>query len=397
MRSSLKQLFRRRDSTASRAEPGPGQGAQVVMQGPDPHPEPHEHLPDNTQPVGTSPIKSFSTEYLGLQLANNSASHRDLGFTGELGGKWYAVYGDTLWCAQGVKNPANDTPGFHGMVRDAVSECTGDPLVVHDLNLNEQGRQQQFIPFNEIWGENITFGFGGTSLVETDARKTEGAVFYLVNANEGEGGLKGAGIARVNVTNGAPAVTQRLSSPDLPGYWWPADTTPRYGDQAAFRDPNSEYIYVWGGSPTSIKDWVGSAYVYLARVKACDAFELEKYEYYWGAQRGWKGRPLGVRDCNSNAAVMWNSGQGQLVWSKYFNCYIFVHLGPGSTDVFLRTASSPVGPWTPDVKVYTTEQIGLGLTYAGVAHPYLDESGKTLVISFTNNNNIEVIKVTFSE
>lgn len=35
------------------------------------------------------------------------------------------------------------------------------------------------------------------------------------------------------------------------------------------------------------------------------------------------------------------------------------------------------------------------MTYAGVAHPYLDPSGRSMVISYTNNNNIEVIKVTF--
>lgn len=37
-----------------------------------------------------------------------------------------------------------------------------------------------------------------------------------------------------------------------------------------------------------------------------------------------------------------------------------------------------------------------GQVYSGVAHPYLDESGKTLTITYTNHpNNIEGIKVTF--
>lgn len=72
--------------------------------------------------------------------------------------------------------------------------------------------------------------------------------------------------------------------------------------------------------------------------------------------------------------------------------------GPGSNDVFLRTAPSPEGPWSADVRVFTATPIGEGgLTYAGVAHPYLDETGRSLVISFTNNNNIEVIRVTFAE
>lgn len=140
---------------------------------------------DNTQAVGTNPVSKFSTQYLGFQHANNSASHRDLGFTGSLCGKWYAVYGDTLWAAPGVTDPAKDTPGFHGMVRDSLSQCTSDPLTVVDLNLNSGGRQLQFVPFNSSWGEDNTYGFGGTSLAETSCSDQTAAVFYLVVSVKG--------------------------------------------------------------------------------------------------------------------------------------------------------------------------------------------------------------------
>lgn len=62
----------------------------------------------------------------------------------------------------------------------------------------------------------------------------------------------------------------------------------------------------------------------------------------------------------------------------------------------LRTALSPEGPWTPDIEVYTAAPIDNGLVYAGVAHPYHDPSGKSLIISYTNNNYIEVLKVEFN-
>lgn len=141
---------------------------------------------DNTQPAGTNPIENFSVEFLGEQVADNSASHRDLGFTGQLQGKWYAVYGDTLWCAPGVTHPAEDAEGFHGMVRDSLSALTDDPLIVHDLHLNNDqpvAHQNQFVPFNESWGETNTFGFGGTSIVETDSNTGTGALYYLVVSN----------------------------------------------------------------------------------------------------------------------------------------------------------------------------------------------------------------------
>ncbi|ORY61774.1 uncharacterized protein BCR38DRAFT_348580 [Pseudomassariella vexata] len=343
---------------------------------------------DNTQAAGVNPITLFKTEYLGIQLADNSASHRDLGFTGELGGKWYAIYGDTLWCAPGVSHPSHDAEGFHGMVRDSISECTNDPLRVHDLHLNADGRQKQFIPFNSSWGETNLHGFGGTSLVETDKETATGAVYYLVVRVKS--GLVGAGIAKVEMVNGAPTVTKRYGSK---GYWWPSDKVARYGDVATFKDHKSDYIYLWGGAPTSMDGFLVESYVYQARVRAADAFDFGSYEYWWGRARGWRSVPL--TEFTTETAVMWNSGQGQVVWSPFFSCYIFVHLGPGSNDVYLRTAPSPEGPWSPDVKVFTATPIDGGMTYAGVAHPYLDESGQTLTISYTNNNNIEVLKVSF--
>ena len=138
---------------------------------------------DDTQPVGKNPITKFVTQKLGYQNADNSCSHRDLGFAGSIQGKWYAVFGDTLWCAAGVKDPAQDPEGFHGIVRDAVSALTGDPLVVHDLNLNSDSpvpHQLQFVPFNTAWGEQQDYGFGGTSLCETDYNSATAALFYLV-------------------------------------------------------------------------------------------------------------------------------------------------------------------------------------------------------------------------
>jgi hypothetical protein len=138
---------------------------------------------DNTQPEGDNPIGDFTVEFLGTQSSSNSASRRDLGFTGQLGGKWYAVYGDVLWCDSGVTDPTEDTEGFHGMVRNAVSALTDDPLVVDDLHLNDDEpvpHQKQFMPFNQDWGETNTFGFGGTGIAETDPDSATGVLYYLV-------------------------------------------------------------------------------------------------------------------------------------------------------------------------------------------------------------------------
>ncbi|KAF4975767.1 hypothetical protein FZEAL_7483 [Fusarium zealandicum] len=345
-------------------------------------------------PEGDNPIGEVVVEFLGEQTADNSASRRDLGFTGQLQGKWYAVYGDTLWCDTGVTDAAQDTEGFHGMVRNSLSALTDDPLVVHDLHLNQDEpvpHQQQLVPFNEAWGETNTFGFGGTSIVETDASTATGALYYLVNDAEH---YKGAGIARLETVDGVPTVTQRMGEA---GWWWDGDRFAKYGDIAAYRDVNSDFIYVLGRPPNSICEWPSNQYVYQARVRATDAFDLSKYEYWWGRDQGWKEEML--TDFNCETAIMWGVGQGQIVYNEHFGAYIYVYLDlvnrvKGGT-VCLRTAPNAEGPWTDNKEIFKAEPIDGGLVYAGIAYPHLDETGKTLTIGFTNNNHIQVIKVTF--
>ncbi len=66
-------------------------------------------------------------------------------------------------------------------------------------------------------------------------------------------------------------------------------------------------------------------------------------------------------------------------------------------QVLLRTAPKVEGPWSGDVTAYNVQLDGAPGAYAGVAHPYLDESGKTLTVSWTKINNIiEVAKITFA-
>jgi hypothetical protein len=102
-------------------------------------------------------------------------------------------------------------------------------------------------------------------------------------------------------------------------------TSPRYGDQAAYRDVNSDYIYAWGGVPSSVTTYPDDQYVYQVRVHASNAFDLASYKYWHGRSGGWSSTPL--TDFNSNSAVMWGVGQGQMVYSNFYKSYIYVHIG----------------------------------------------------------------------
>jgi hypothetical protein len=132
----------------------------------------------------------------------------------------------------------------------------------------------------------------------------------------------GAGVAKVQLIDETlnVTVTERYGEK---GIWWPANTNPRYGDIAAYRDDRSDYIYLLGGAPNSAKDYQDQGYVYQARVPFRDAFNLSKYEYWYGRQAGWSSTLL--KQFDAETAVMWNVGQGQIVWSDYLQGYVFVH------------------------------------------------------------------------
>lgn len=142
-----------------------------------------------------------------------------------------------------------------------------------------------------------------------------------VTQNANSQGLKGAGVGKVKVTNGTPQVVERMGDN---GFWWDSTTNPRYGDSVAYSDTKSDYIYAIGGAPTSITDPTGSLYQYMVRVQKSSAFDLSSYEYWHGRQQGWSSSPLST--FSSETAVLWGTGQGQIVWNEHYNCYIYVHM-----------------------------------------------------------------------
>ncbi|OAA77007.1 hypothetical protein LEL_06691 [Akanthomyces lecanii RCEF 1005] len=339
---------------------------------------------DNTQPFGENPIRSFRTEYLGAQLSANSCNERDLGFAGHIQGKWFGVYGDNIGCAPGVHDPDQGDHVAHNFVRDSVAALTDNPLLVVDQNLDARGYPQQFTPWISWWGETAETGFGGTSVVETDWDSATGAIYYLINQHED---YAHAGIGKVQIQNGSLRMIERLGAN---GWWWDTNKTAKWGDTCAYRDERGEYIYLLGNPPQGQKG-VAAQYIYQARVKATEAFDLSRYEYWWGRQRGWRSELLDT--FNAETAVMWGAGQGSMVYSNFYNCYFYVHTY-FTGKVLIRTAPSPEGPWTADVEVYSTTPFK-DYIYAGVAYPYLDIGSKTLTMAYTNHNHIEVIKTTF--
>ncbi|KAK9372339.1 uncharacterized protein V1513DRAFT_427659 [Lipomyces chichibuensis] len=321
-------------------------------------------------PKGTLPPAVVSDTFLGHIHSTTTYCIRDNGFNGSIGNITLLTYGDTLY------RDSNYSNKFRGIVANSVAQATSNPLQVVDVLLNSKGWPQQFCPFNSVWNESITTdAIGVTNIVETGSGT--GIVFFLKNHRAGGiDRIIGAGVATVTMSGNVPSCTR------LAEYWWDGATEPWYGDICSLKFGN--YIYAYGHGNTSAE------YVYVCRVLISSATTLSAYEY-WNGSSWQKNRLYNV---SGKESVFWQVQAGQVIWSAYYNCLIFVY-----TDRFMdnqinaKTASSPTGPWSSAV---TLHKAPTGSIYGSLPQPNYDSTGKTLVCCYTNYpNDLQAVQITF--
>lgn len=347
---------------------------------------------------GTLPISVSCVELLGDVHSTTTYVKRDLGFPGQIGPNILLTYGDTMY------SDAKYSDLWRGMTSDSVALATHDPIKVLDVNLcevNNQSFPDQFCPLLAEYGEDPScWSCGITNVIET--APGQGILYYLLNNRpDGKNNLIGAGIATISVSDTYPPIP---SLTRLPGqqYWWDASCEPWYGDVGSIYASDG-YIYAYGHAQDL-------PWVYLTRVPLQNATSLSFYEYWNG--ENWQSERL--YDMGEKEGVFWQikyapncknhtgeftdprRSQGQVVWSAYYSCYLFVYCDNWMDNkVLAMTAQKPEGPWSEAVTLYQATPITAGSSiYAAVPHPYYDVTGRTLVVTFTNHPNcIQAIKI----
>lgn len=300
-------------------------------------------LPHNTTlsaiPISTSTasklyppnINIACVDFLGNVHSATTHVKRDLGFQGRLGEYVLLSYGDTLY------SDANYSDTWRGMTSDSMALATQDPLLVVDPVLNAQGFPPQFCPLMSSFGEDpADCALGITNVVETSSSTTqsEGIMFFLLNHRpNGVNNLMGAGVATVTLNTSTYPPTTQIQR--LAKYWWDATHEPWYGDVCALRWKTHIYAYGHGGE--------GNPWVYVARVRAAEATDLACYEYWNG--EAWQVERLNSSALSEKESVFWQVNQGQVVWSNYFGCFLFVYCGmcylPPRQTCFVCFVSQP--------------------------------------------------------
>ncbi|KAL9113784.1 MAG: hypothetical protein Q9227_002229 [Pyrenula ochraceoflavens] len=259
-------------------------------------------------PCGNLPLEVASVELLGNVHSATTFVKRDLGFQGKLGNVVLLTYGDTLFSDE------TNSSAWRGMTSDSAALATTDPLVVWDTGLSDNGYPVQFCPVMEEFGEDPAHtAMGVTNVVELSPGR--GLVYFLKNHRpNGINRLIGAGVASVCLTYPSNSTAPVPVATRLGEYWWDAEIDPWYGDVCAMSD--GKYIYAYGHAKAN--EWV-----YVSRVPIRHAFNLSNYEYWNGDD--WQSELLA--EYGEKEAVFGEVNQGQVFFSRYWGCYVFVYVG----------------------------------------------------------------------
>jgi hypothetical protein len=119
------------------------------------------------------------------------------------------------------------------------------------------------------------------------------------------------------------------------------------------------------------------------------------------AYRAWNGSAW-VADL-SKAAVVTNGGTTFSVsWNEYLQRYVAVYLGLFSTQLSLRTAPRPEGPWSEPLAIgQAAAPAAGGYDYAAFQHGELSsESGRTIYVSYSRpttpfKSEIRIVRMRF--
>lgn len=323
------------------------------------------------------PISIKGVKELGNVTSTSTCVKRDLGFQGKLGKHILLTYGDTMYSKEG----GNDE--FRGMTCNSVAIASDNPTRVHDPLLNNDGWPHCFLQPSKEYNEDPSVNaLGITNVIET--RPGEGILYFLLNHRpDGKDNLLGAGVAEVTINSSLGSPVPKVKRHGR--FWWDGDTEPWYGDVCALKAGN--HVYAYGHA----KD---NPWIYVTRAPLSEATNLEAYEYWNG--ESWQKERLQLQDLNEKQSVFWQVNQGQVIWSSHHNCFLFIYCDKfWSCQVLVKTAPAPEGPWSEPITVYkpTPIQEG-GNVYTAIPHPYYDNSGQTLVITYTNHpNTIQAIQV----
>jgi hypothetical protein len=193
-------------------------------------------------------------------------------------------------------------------------------------------------------------------------------------------GFRAAGMVMAKVTNPAADPSQW----QVRQFKIPAASDGNTGSEKVFGMPlvrEGGFIYLYGLESDKAKS---NRYLLAGRVKESALEDFSAWEFYADGQ--WQ------PDFRRATPLTDHLGAELSVsYLPRFKRYVLVYTEKGFSDkIMLRSAASPIGPWSKAEVIYRTPEMGWDQTYfcyAAKAHPELSRSDDELIISYVCNSS----------
>ena len=303
---------------------------------------------------------------------------RDVGVSAPVAGKVTWLFGDTVFTPASCDgtNLRNSTAGLGTLASiHVVAEPTDACGAPYEL----------FTPRVPNRPDGTRVAFWPDSIV-AHPNGTDGVVFYQRVAVRGLTDMVTEGTLVDELPASDPTHIERSNEVELFG---PADPSFVSSNLVA-----NGYIYLYTANLT----------YQLARVPVTSYRDRSAYRFWTGS--GWSPNITSATELRLggvNGEEQGGLGGMTVSWNRYLGRYLMTHSDPFESDVMLRVASRPEGPWSPPthVDVPDPDPSFVYGNYSAREHPhYSPDGGKTIFVTYSRplggmRQDLQVVRVVF--
>lgn len=337
-----------------------------------------------------TPTTDFTVEAihdLGPVSTSSTIRGRDGGYSAVWGNRSIWVFGDTF-----INVEAEDGSTFLSNTwswttdldaSDSLQELTerrdtvGAPALFFRPTTTEHAFNQRHLSNNcqaEPCGARWALWPGALVYDSTQNRML--AFYQKIYAEPGSFNFRGVGYGIALWEDFDSPVTRPVidASAEHPTLLFQADE-PAFGSATFMAD---DLLYVYGCKQEGF-----DKPCYLGRVSPARILDRSTWSYYQGPQQ-WT--------ATLSEAIPLFSGNDiiSISYNAYLEHYLAVYSRPLGRTVVARTATTPEGPWSPEVPLFEAEAPTneLGWIYDALAHAeYQQENGQTIYISYSRETD----------
>ena len=162
-----------------------------------------------------------------------------------------------------------------------------------------------------------------------------------------------------------------------------------YGTFSTVTAPKDDYIFLFAAVDSAKA-------INIARAPVAHPADKSKYTYWTG--KSWSKKPPS-QTSGHIATDPRTFSYGDFIWNEHLKTWLLIYFVAELDSTFhlqYSTTSRAEGPYSDPIKLFSTVPVKGGFNYQGHAYGGYDETGKTVMLSWTYNDvTTKMAKVTF--